>query len=125
MASLEALRADLQAAVEASAQVTCYEYLPERIVPPVAVIAASSPYITTDESNVYGEHTVQFRVDLVTATQANSMRTDALDALIEATYAGLIAEGWLVGDVTQPYGLQANNATYLAATIEVATQNKF
>jgi hypothetical protein len=126
MAALTDLRADLATAIESVAQVSAFGFLPERIVPPVAVISPASPYLSIDiDGGVYGEHLVNFRVDIVSSTQANSMRTEAIDELIEMVYAGLIAEGWLVGQVTQPYGMQANNATYLAVTIEVAAHNKF
>lgn len=92
------------------------DYVPERFIPPVAVIAASGTYLT--RASIASEFIMGLDVMLVAQTATNKLATETLDQLIQDTilalpqYAGLL-------DVGQPFTLQTNNAEYLAATVRV------
>jgi len=91
------------------------EYVPERITPPIVIVNAASPYVTTAE---FGEYTLGLELVLVASTATNKKATESLDQLIEdvlvalepLTYARLTS-------VNQPYNLQTNNAEYLSVNI--------
>lgn len=125
MVTLIQLREELAATIEDATGVTAVASLPERPVPPIALISQGSPYIQYEDSATYNELVVQLRVDLVVATATNVVSTDNLDEMIEAAVAGLLASDWLVNSVSAPYSLNANGANYLAVTFTVATHKAF
>ncbi len=91
------------------------DYVPERITPPIVIINAASPYVTTAE---FGEYTLSLELVIVASTATNKKATENLDQAIEnvllalepLTYARLTS-------VNQPYNLQTNNAEYLSANV--------
>lgn len=91
------------------------EYVPERITPPIVIINAASPYVTTAE---FGEYSLGLELVLVASTATNKKATENLDQLVEdvlvaiepLTYARLTS-------VNQPYNLQTNNAEYLSTNV--------
>lgn len=93
------------------------EYVPERITPPIVILNAASPYISTAE---FGEYTLGLELVLVASTATNKKATENLDQQIEdvlnaikpLTYARLVS-------VNQPYNLQTNNAEYLSTNVYV------
>lgn len=125
MVSLIALREALAATVEDATGVTAVASLPERPVPPIALVSQGSPYIQYEDSATFNELVVQLRVDLVVATATNVVSTDNIDEMIEAAVSGLLASDWLVNSVSAPYSLNANGANYLAVTLTVATHKAF
>ena len=92
------------------------DYVPERFIPPVIVIAASGTYLT--RSSISSEFIMGLDLMLVSQTATNKQATETLDQLIEDTILALPQYAGLV-DVGQPYTLQTNNAEYLAATVRV------
>lgn len=103
-------------AVLASAGINVKEFIPERFVPPVVVIAASGTYLT--RSSISKEFIMGLDLLLVAQTATNAKATESLDQLIQDTIRALPQFAGLV-DVGQPYTLQTNNAEYLAATVRV------
>lgn len=91
------------------------DHIPKRIVPPVAIISARSPYL--EAGRTYVEWSVNLVVTLIAATAENSIATNALDQLIEDALNVLD-----VSEVGQPYMLTANNATYLAVDLNTTIQ---
>lgn len=93
------------------------EYVPERITPPIVILNAASPYVTTAE---FGEYTLGLELVIVASTATNKKATENLDQAIEdvlnaiepLTYARLTS-------VNQPYNLQTNNAEYLSTNVYV------
>lgn len=125
MATLKELREELAEVVADATGIQAVANLPERPVPPIALISGASPYVTYDASATWGELVVQLRVDLVMSVGANSVETDLLDEVIQDTLEGVIASGWLVNEVSAPYQLTANAAQYLAVTLNCAKHNIF
>ena len=99
----------------ADAGLNVLEYVPERITPPIVIVNAASPYMTTAE---FGEWNLGVELVLVASTATNKTATANLDQLIEDT---LNAIGPLtyarITSVNQPYNLQTNNAEFLAANV--------
>jgi hypothetical protein len=91
------------------------EYVPERITPPIVIVNASSPYMTTAE---FGEYNLGLELVLVASTATNKTATANLDQLIEDTLNAILPITYArVTTVNQPYNLQTNNAEFLAANI--------
>lgn len=92
------------------------EYVPERLVPPVAMISAGNTYL--ELSNFKDDYALGLEVRLVAATATNLEAEKALDQLIQdfvlalPTYATLSSIG-------QPYMLSANTAEYLTASATI------
>jgi len=92
------------------------EFIPERFVPPIVIIAAGSTYITA--SSISSEYILGLELNAVAATAVNKQATEKLDELIQDVINALPQYCKLVS-VAQPFSLQANNAEYLAATLAV------
>lgn len=125
MATLIELREELADVIANATGIQAVANLPERPVPPIALISGASPYVTYDTSATWNELVVQLRVDLVMSVGANKVETDRLDEVIQDALTGAIAAGWLVNEVSAPYQLNANAANYLAVTLNCAKHNKF
>lgn len=125
MATLIELRESLAEVIADATGITAVANMPERPVPPIALISGASPYVSYDPAATWGELVVQLRVDLVMSVGTNKVETDELDEVIESAITGAITAGWLVNEVSAPYQLTANNAAYLAVTMNCATFNKF
>lgn len=125
MATLIELREELAEVIADATGITAVANLPERPVPPIALVSGASPYVSYDSAAAWGELVVQLRVDLVIATGTNKVEADKLDEVIQDALTGAINAGWLVNEVSAPYQLTANNAAYLAVTMNCAKFNKF
>lgn len=91
------------------------EYVPERITPPIVIVNAASPYMTTAE---FGEWYLGLELVLVASTATNKKATENLDQLIEDTLKAIEPLTYArITSVNQPYNLQTNNAEYLSANI--------
>jgi hypothetical protein len=91
------------------------EYVPERITPPIVIVNAASPYLTTAE---FGEWNLGVELVLVASTATNKKATENLDQLIEDTLKAIEPLTYArITSVNQPYNLQTNNAEFLAANI--------
>jgi hypothetical protein len=92
-------------------------YIPERVVPPVVIISPGSPYLTPTLLD-RGEWVMNLELMVVGPVAVNVKATESLDKAIETILNGNPGYSQIV-NVGQPYGLQTNNAEYLAANISV------
>jgi hypothetical protein len=118
MSEITAAKAELKLDLTA-AGLKVMEFVPERIIPPIVILTADSPYVVG--VTVDREYDLQMQLVCVAATATNKVATDALDALIEATLNALPTYV-AFKSVGQPYALQANNAEYLAANFSINLQ---
>jgi hypothetical protein len=117
MSSLGDLRDTIAAQLETDTTVQALGYIPSRIVPPLYLVSSGSPYV--ESGDTYGSFKVRMNVDVVSATAANDVSTEALDTLVEDALVSLVNSGIGIENVQQPYQLDTNNAQYLATTIVV------
>ena len=126
MATLSELREDLAELVGTVTGTPAFSYLLERPTPPVSMISPSNPYVVGDEEgNAFGEYRVNFRVDMVAPNSTNQTKVSSIDDSIAQLLNGLENAGWLVGNVSSPYGLELNGALFLAVTLDVSIYNRF
>ena len=103
----------------ADAGLTVSDFVPERIVPPIVILVADTPYMTG--VSVATEYDLHLRLVCIAANAVNKKATEALDQLIEDAVKAL-PPYCLFKSVGQPYTLQANNAEYMAADISINLQ---
>lgn len=101
----------------AAAGLNVLEYVPERITPPIVILNAASPYVTTAE---FGEYTLGLELVIVASTATNKKATENLDQAIEDVLNAIEPLTYVrLTSVNQPYNLQTNNAEYLSTNIYV------
>jgi hypothetical protein len=94
------------------------DYVPERIVPPIVIFTAGSPYLVTE--TVGNEYRLGLNLTLVASTATNEEATADLDQLIADTVSAISTLGYVVlKTVNPPYRLAANNAEYLASDLNL------
>jgi hypothetical protein len=98
------------------AGLTVLDYVPERIVPPIVIINSASPYLTP--SSLGTEYLMNLELVLVAATATNKLATERLDEAIENALKAMPRYARVLR-VNEPYEMQTNNASYLAANISV------
>jgi hypothetical protein len=125
MPTLIELRESLAEVISYATGIAAVANLPERPVPPIALVSGAAPYVSYDSGATWGELVVQLRVDLIVSNGTNKVEADAIDTVIQDALVGAIEAGWLVNEVSAPYQLTANNAAYLAVTMNCAIYNKF
>jgi hypothetical protein len=91
-------------------------YVPERIVPPVVIMNSGSTYLRPD--TMKNGYVMGLELTLIAPQAVNEQATNVLDALIENVLTNQ-PDFALVIDVAKPYILQANNAEYLATTVNL------
>lgn len=116
MNTLKALREELSAAL-ATADLPVQTHLPERIVPPLAVLAAGSPYV--ERGDRFGSFRVRFTAILVCATGPNEVTTAALDETVTAALVALDDSEFDLERVDQPMMLAHGNSHYLSAQVDL------
>lgn len=117
MSALATARAGVASVISTATSLTTHDFLPGRLAVPCAVVMPSSPYIS--DGDVFGSFQASFTVDLVMGQAANKVSANGLDNQIENALVGLVNAGYSVESVSQPYSMEVNNATYLAATLTV------
>jgi hypothetical protein len=90
------------------------DYVPERIVPPIVIMNARSPYLAV--SDLSNEYYLNVDLVLIAATATNKQSTEKLDELLEAVVKALPAYARML-PTGAPYNLQTNNAEYLAVNV--------
>ncbi|NBR65362.1 MAG: hypothetical protein EBS85_03845 [Micrococcales bacterium] len=94
------------------------DYVPERLIPPVIVMTAGSPYLTTE--TVGNSYRLGLTLTLVASTATNEEATESLDALIADTVSALGGLGYVILKQVNPsYRLAVNNAEYLSADLNL------
>lgn len=109
-------RAEIAAALN-GIDLDVHEYMPERMSPPCALLTTGSPWVEDGEQ--FGSFTVRYQVTIVAGTATNEVVTDRLDEHMAAAIVALDEADFGIARVDEPYGLQANNATYVAANISL------
>lgn len=99
-----------------TAGITVLEYVPERIVPPIVIMNSASPYLTV--SSLGNEYILSLELVCVAATATNKQATEKLDEAIANVLTALPRYARMTR-VNEPYEMQTNNASYLAANISV------
>lgn len=98
------------------AEIDAKEYIPERVVPPIVVIASGSPFLVPE--TISKEYTMNIELMCVAGTATNEQSTEMLEDLIEQTLNALPAFARLVR-VDKPYSLSTGNTEYLSTSIFV------
>ena len=115
------VRGALASALQSSVTATCYDHVPEAVIPPAVVIIPNSPYLTP---NIINKSTVKVQVDLivsaVVAYNSNPGSLDNLEQLIISILAALPA-GYEVGTIQRPTVTQIGASTVLVSDISVTT----
>lgn len=94
------------------------DYVPERIVPPIVIVTAGSPYLVAE--TIGNEYRLGLNLTLVASTATNEEATEALDELIANTVSAISTLGYVIlKSVNPPYRLAANNAEYLASDLNL------
>lgn len=118
MSEVGAAKAELALTLQAEG-LDVYDYIPERVTPPVVVIRSGSPYMTP--SSLGQEFLINLELVVVAGFATNETSTEDLDELIEATIKAIPADAGFK-DVSQPYTLVMNGNDYLATTIGIDLQ---
>jgi hypothetical protein len=98
------------------AGLTVVDFIPERIVPPIVIINNRTPYLTP--SRLGTEYLLNLELVLVASTATNKQASEKLDEAIETALKGMPRYARVL-QVNEPYEMQTNNASYLAANISV------
>lgn len=101
-----------------AAGIPTYDHLPARLAPPCALVAASSPYLTTEDAP-HGSTRMRLEVRLVVRPGDNAQVTTDLDDLIETALAALVPTTWAAEEVSQPYNLVVGTTSYLATSLVI------
>lgn len=99
-----------------AAGINVLDYVPERIVPPIVIINSASPYLTP--STIGNEYILSLELVVIAATATNKKATEQLDEAIANVLTALPRYATMTR-VNEPYEMQTNNASYLAANISV------
>ena len=100
-----------------AAGVSVFSYLPEKVVPPVAVIEPGQPYM--QQGDTFTAFTVRLNVILLAAPASNETATAELDqAICEVVDA---VESFFVGDIDQPSTFTSGGIDYLGTRLEFYT----
>lgn len=100
---------------------------PARVSPPVALVSPASPYLSAGET--FGTRRVRLRVRLV--AQAGENADEDLDTALLAAVPAIedapapgsgLGASWTVDEVTEPYLLLANGASYPALDVVATTE---
>ena len=117
MSTLGDLRNDVATQLTTDTDIPSSDFVPARIVPPLYLVTSGSPYI--ESGDTYGSFKVRMNVDVISATAANDVSTEALDTMVEDALVSLVNMGIGIENVQQPYQLDTGNAQYLSTTITV------
>lgn len=114
---ISAARSALATLIE-GAGVSCVEFVPERITPPIAIMEPTSEWIASGET--YGEWRIGFDVTLITQTASNGKATNKLDEMVEDVLNAVNdAAGFYTQSVSSPAVVAANNAEYLSVALTI------
>lgn len=94
----------------------CFEYVPERINPPVLVITGNANYVTV--GNITNDFVLALDLMLVAGQADNEMATEQLDDQL-ATLIKALPNYSVLTSVGAPAMVSANNTEYLSSTVSV------
>lgn len=113
-------RADVKAAVAAIQGVQVFDYIPERLQAPAAIVMPGSPYVVPGK--VLGEFSVTLVIRVYTDRGTNEVVTKALDDLIVNVCNSLVDFGVIV--VAEPGVDPDYDKRFLATEITINTTYK-
>ena len=119
MNTLAGCRTELRLLLGA-AGVSVIDHIPERVVPPAALLEPGSPYM--EDGETFCELTVRFQLVILAPVAVNEVETNALDQLICDAIDAL--DTWNVERVDQPQGFEINNAQFLGARIYIRSERE-
>jgi len=98
-----------------------YTYLPERPIPPCAMIEPDVEFIRTNETAYGVFHTTNWKIRVMVPRGANDKETNELDSYLDDLLPAL----WDHTDcnllsVDKPFITEANNASYLTTFINIS-----
>jgi hypothetical protein len=117
--TLAACRNELRLLLGA-AGVEVHAHIPERVVPPVALLEPGSPYM--EQGDTFCDFIVRMNVVLLVRNGDNDVATAELDALI--CLAVDAVDTWDVQQVEQPAAFDMNGATYLGARVTLRSDRE-
>ena len=100
---------------------TVHQYVPDRLIPPAAIITPADPYLERRQTDPFGTLTASWEVWLVQGAGSNETETAGLDAAIEANADALTAAGFTVERVSEPFMFAVQGANFLTTVLTVAT----
>lgn len=100
-----------------AAGIKAFDYVPERLQPPTAVIAAGEPFIEKGNAKTFTDVDIRLEISLAASTASNVKSTEQIDDLVVTAILALGEINWDVESVSQPFGMEVNNALYLATRI--------
>lgn len=118
--ALSTLRANLKTALTDNTKYSCYDHVPETIIPPAVLILAGDPYL---EPVVIGNNKnwrVRLTLEVVGVVYSNPSALTNLEDDIEAVCA-LLPTNWSVLSVSSPRIRQTNTSDLLSAEIQITT----
>lgn len=98
-----------------------HTHVPDRLIPPAAIITPADPYLERRADNPFGQLTAAWEVWIVRSAGANDLVTSELDDEIERQVAALTAEGFAVERVSEPFMYAVQGANFLTSIIYVTT----
>lgn len=118
--TLTSCRAELRLLLGATGDISVFEFIPERVVPPVALLEPGSPYMA--QGDTFCDFIVRMNVVLLVANGRNDIATAELDALICTVIDGV--DTWDVEQVEQPAPFEMNGATYLGVRLSLRSDRE-
>jgi hypothetical protein len=118
--ALSTLRSGLKTALTDNTKYSCYDHVPEVIIPPSVLLLAGDPYL---EPVVIGNNKnwrVRLTLEVVGATYSNPSALTNLEDDIEAVCA-LLPTNWSVIQISSPRIRQTNSTDLLSAEIQITT----
>lgn len=115
---LAQLRADVATALT-TAGLTAIDYVAETIVPPVAVVVPSDPYVT-DEDVPFGHVNVNLSILVIGGKGTNKAAASQIDSLIAQAFVALLTAGYDVTEVSPPGQVNLNGQSFLGAVIDLS-----
>lgn len=100
---------------------TVHELVPDRIVPPAAIVTPSDPWLEHRETDTFATMTASWEVWVVRGAETNETATSQLDTEIEDVVSALVAERFSVERVSEPFTYAVQGGNYLTSIIHVTT----
>lgn len=108
------------AATVNAAGVTAHPNFPDRLTPPCVAVQAGDPYL--DSGQVYGTYLARHELLMVEQKAANTTAADRIDDRLDTVLTALIAAGYGIERVSQPYGLDVGTAVYPTVSITTTSE---
>ena len=118
MSAITDARTAVAELLEAALDAQAHPFMPDRIVPPAAIVLPGTPYLTA--TGTFGSFALGLDVVLVADSKVSATGATTLDGLIDDAVVALVNGGIGVSEVSEPWQLTAGTATYLAATVSTS-----